>query len=72
MCVEYIHIYVCMYIYIHTHTYVYIYNTYQVFFSSLTCQDLLANIPQTCDDSKVVNCIRKVQLASGDTLFHGT
>ncbi|KAG8523275.1 TELO2-interacting protein 2 [Galemys pyrenaicus] len=35
-------------------------------------KDLLAKIPQSCNDSTVVNCIIRVQQASEDTPFHGT
>lgn len=35
-------------------------------------QSLLAKILQSCEDSKVVNCIRKVQQVSEDTPYDGT
>lgn len=35
-------------------------------------KDLLAKILQSCEDSKVVNCLRKVQQAPEGAHYHGT
>lgn len=35
-------------------------------------QGLLAKIPQSCEDRKVVNCIRKVQQVSEGAPYDGT